>query len=272
MKKIICLIDYTLASENAVKYAAQLARSTSSKLVLCTLHHHNAPNKVLVLAGEEDERPYHSSRLPEMCDQMRGIWKVPCEYQEIYDDENEIQELLKTDVRLIIAGIKSSKQTTPQKLSNSINFKLIKDVQTPVLLIPDNVEYHKLSRMLYAYDYENEPEPPMDLLKNLAEWLQTDLRFLSVVDKEYAPEVEELMDERNAEILSHWKSTRILSFDYIYYSDVKKCIDHYLTLWQADDMVIFSIHHPSLMHRLFHKSVIKEMTVCSSYPILIIHK
>jgi hypothetical protein len=271
MKKIICLIDYTLASENAMQYAAHLARDTSAKLVLATLQHHKAPKKALAMAGEDDESLYHSSRLPEMCDRVRGVWKVPCEYQESIDVENQT-DLIRQDVHLVVMGINSSKKTTPYLLSSDIDFKMIRESRIPVLLVPDNFEYHKLSRMLYAYDYANEATPPLDQLKELSEWLKADLRFLSVVDKSYSPEVENLLDERNAEIISHWKSGRKLTFDYIYYSDVKKCIDHYLELWRSDDIVIFSIDHPTFLHRLFHKSVIREMTVCGSYPILIIHK
>lgn len=271
MKKIICLIDYTLASENAMQYAAHLAHDTSSKLVLATLPHHKVHHPAMTIAGEDDDTLYHSSRLPEMCDRVRGVWKVPCEYHEAMDIENE-SDLLKHDIHLVVMGIKSSRQTTPYSLSSSVDFKLIRQSRMPVLMVPDNFEYHKLDRMLYAYDYANEPNPPIDQLKGIAEWLKTDLRFLSVVEKEYSPELESKLDERNAEIVSQWKSTRKLSFDYIYYSDVKKCIDHYLNLWRSDDIVIFSIDHPNLLHRLFHKSVIREMTVCSSYPILIIHK
>lgn len=271
MKKIICLIDYTLASENALQYAAHLAHETSTKLVLATLQKHKAPVKELAFAGADEEPSYHSSRLPEMCDRVRGVWKVPCEYHEGIDVENE-GDLLKHDVRLVIMGIKSSKKTTPYSLSSNIDFRMIRESRVPVLLVPDNFEYHKLDRMLYAYDYANEPNPPIDQLKELAEWLKTDMRFLSVVEKEYSPELEDLLDERNAEIISHWKSNRNLSFDYIYYSDVRKCIDHYLDLWRSDDIVIFSLEESNLLHRLFHKSVIREMTVCSSYPIMIIHK
>jgi hypothetical protein len=268
MKKIICLIDYTRASENALQYAARLAHDSSTKLMLATLQHHKAPT-IFALAGDE-EAPY-SSRLSEMCDRIRGIWKVPCEYHESIDMENEL-DLIKSDVRMVVMGIQSANQTTPYLLSSAIDFKMIRETHIPILMIPDNVEYQKPNRMLYAYDYANEPNPPVEQLKNLVEWLKTDLRFLSVVEKGYTPEVEQMLDDRNAEIMSHWKSEQSLSFDYIYYSDVKKCIDNYLTLWRSDDIVIFSIDHPSLIHRLLHKSVIREMTVCSRYPVLIIHK
>lgn len=268
MKKIICLIDYTNASDNALQYASRLAHDSSTKLVLATLHKHHA-HSIFALAGDE-EAPY-SSRLSEMCDRTRAVWKVPCEYYESIDLENEF-DLMKADVRMVVMGIQSSNRTTPYLLSSAIDFKMIRETHIPILMIPDNVEYHKPNRMLYAYDYANVPSPPIEQLKNIVEWLKTDLRFLSVVEKGYSPEIEQMLDDRNAEIMSQWKSKQVLSFDYIYYSDVKKCIDNYLTLWKSDDIVIFSIDHSSLIHRLLHKSVIREMTVCSRYPMLIIHK
>jgi len=270
MKKIICLVDYTPASENALQYASRLAHDISAKLILTTLQTHKASTKALALAGEDDAF-YNSSRLSEMCDRVRSVWKVPCGYRETMDVENET-DLPEQNVHLLIMGIKSSVKSTPHLLSSDIDFKMIRKSRVPVLLVPDNFQYRKAERVLYAYDYANEPVPPLNQLKEIAEWLKTDVQFLAVVEKEYSRDLEYLLDERCDGIIPQWKSDRKLTFEYIYYSNVKKCIDNYLDLWKSDDIVIFSIDHPTLLHRLFHKSIIREMTVCSRYPMLIIHK
>jgi len=271
MKKIVCIVNYTRESENAVQYAARLAQDTSSKLVLATLQNQHASKGILAFAGDEDAPHAGSTRLPELCDRVRGMWKIPCAYQESLDVEHE-HEFLKSDIQLMVMGIQSSSEATSHTLAANIDFRMIQTSHIPVLLVPDSFEYQHLNRLLYAYDYAHELTPPIDQLKDLVEWLHVDLRFLSVVEKKYSLDVEAELEKRNVQIFAHWKSSRNLSFDYIYYTDVKKCINHYLDLWRADDIVIFSMNHPTFTHRLFHKSVIREMTVCSNHPMMIIHK
>lgn len=271
MKKIVCLIDFERAYDNVTRYAARLAHDTGSKLVITTLQQHKQIDKVMALEGEE-EFSYGSSRLSEICDQLRGIWKIPCEYHEFAGAEDEILDFLKGDIEVVVAGIESSRNTTPARILAGANFKLIREATVPVLLVPDHFQYQRLGRLLYAFDYVHEKNPPVEKLQQLAEWLHTDVRVLSVVKAEYSPAEEEKIDRMNGEMLARWKSRYSLTFDYIYFADVTRCLDHYLDTWRADDMIILSVEKPTLTQMLFHKSVVRQMMICSDYPILIIHK
>jgi hypothetical protein len=273
MKKIVCLIDFERAYDNLTRYAARLAHDTSSKLIISTLQPHTQAEKVMVTVGaDEEEYSYGSSRLSEICDQLRGIWKIPCEYHEFTGGEEEVLSFLNVDIELIVAGIESAHNTSPSKILAGANFRLIREATVPVLLVPDHFQYNRLGRLLYAFDYVHDIHPPVERLQHLAEWLHADVRVLSVVKEKYSVEEEEKIDRKNGEILASWKSKLDLSFDYIYYADVTRCLDHYLDTWRADDMIIFSIEKPSLVQMLFHSSIIRQMMICSDYPILIIHK
>jgi hypothetical protein len=95
---------------------------------------------------------------------------------------------------------------------------------------------------------------------------------LTVAQKEYSPEEDERIEKRIDQFRKQWRGTRAISFDYIYYEDVAKCLDHYVDLWRKDDMMVFSISPVPLTKRLFHKSIIKEITLCCDYPVMILHR
>lgn len=272
MKKIVCLVDYSRAYDNVIRYAAQLAHDTSSKLILSTLQPRQELHKMMAVVDGDDDFASDVSQLSETCDRVRGVWKVPCDYHEFVGDEKQVLDFLETDIELIVAGIESSLNETPEKLFSEVHLKIMKHSHVPVLLVPDYYQYHKFNRILYAFDYVHEEHPPVEKLGLLAEWLNTDVRVLSVVQKKYSPEEEEKIDLKHGEILTNWKSNQEISFDYIYYTDVTRCLEHYLELWKADDIIIFSLAHPSLTERLFHKSVIRQMTLSSNHPIMILQK
>jgi hypothetical protein len=271
MKKIVCFVDFSSASDNALRYATRLALDTSSKLILVSLQQDHKKRPALVGANESGLTYYSTSRLPEMCDQLRGAWKVRCDYKELTVLDDEEIDLIGKDVMLVVAGIESAGEMTPYRAFSSLESSLIKDLSTPVLLVPINFQYQRPTRVLYANDYANEPNPPLERLEQLSSWLKSDIRFLSVIQGGFSPEEEDKIDKKNAKILSHWNGKPEISFDYVYHTNVAECLDHYMGLWKMDDMIVFSISQMPLAKRLFHRSVIKDIRLCSDYPMLIVH-
>jgi hypothetical protein len=271
MNKIVCFVDFSTTSENALRYATRLALDTSSKLILVSFQPEPAKGRVLAGTTASGLEYYSSSRLPEMCDQLRSTWKVRCDYKELKVLDDEEIALIGKDVRLVVAGVESAVEITPFDSFNSLDIRLIRNLTVPVLMIPMSFQYHRPSRVLYAYDYAIEQYPPLAQLQQLTQWLKADIRFLSVIQGGFSPEEEDKIDKKNSRILSKWKGNKDISFDYVYHSNVAECLDHYMGLWKMDDMIVFSINNMSLAKRLFHRSVIRDMRVCSDYPMLILH-
>lgn len=273
MKKIICIIDFSSISDNAVQYAAQLAKDTNSKLILLWLQNQAKKEKIKVFAdSHHEETPTHTSKLAETCDLLRGVWGIRCDYREIPDLVEYTDEIIDSDVQVVIMGIHSPSNDTPYTVFDKIDFKVIRNTQVPVLLVPESFRYKKLTRILYAFDYKHDFNPPLIQLENLAAWLRSDVGVLTVVQSKFSSEEEAVIDSRNAELLAKWKGVHALSFDSIYYPDVAQCLEHYMKLWRADDMIVFSIGQPSFTDILFHKGIVQQMTLCCEYPILVIHQ
>jgi nucleotide-binding universal stress UspA family protein len=273
MKKIICITDFSSISDNAVQYAAQLALDTNSKLVLLWLQNRAHEEKIAVFNSIQDEdAPLHTTKLSEACDLLRGVWGIRCDYKEIPDLVDHAEEILDSDVQMVIMGIEAPSDNTPYRLFSGIDFKVVRNTQIPVLLVPETFRYKKLTRILYAFDYVHNQNPPLDQLQRLAAWLRTDVRVLSVVQTKFSSEEEAKIDGRNSELQANWKGAYALSFDSVYYPDIAQCLEHYMKLWRADDIIVFSIGQQSFTDILFHKGIIQQMTLSCEYPILIIHR
>ena len=271
MKRILCSIDFSTSYDQVVKYAAHVAKDTSSKLVLLATHPMGKAEYAGIFSSHPEEVAEGPERLAELCDEIRSIYCVPSDYIDEGGMHIEIKNLIRYthDADLLVLGVQHD--TLSGQLVNSSNiFKILRESTCPVLLIPENYKYHKISRFLYAFDPEKGQEPPFDKLMSLAQWFGSEMRFLSIIRK-YSPELEKKMDHDFEAFQKVWKVGKF-SFDYVYYDDVPKCLDHYVKTWKDDDVILFTIHTTNMIESLFHKSVVKEIASCASYPILVIHR
>lgn len=271
MKKIICLVDYSTVSENALRYAARLALQTSSKLVLVAKEEKvEASDRLVSVSDRANNTQPYSTRLADRADYLRSTWKVRCDYAELSDLSQESLKSLGDDVLLVVKGIGRGRPSTPHRLYQDFNLKALRHISTPYLLIPENYEFKTIKRLVYAHDYINNPNIPLDQLEQLTTWIGADICFLSVVQKKYSETEEASLDRVESLISSKWKNDRAITFDYVFYDNVAKCIDHYLDLQQHGDIVIFTLSKHNLVRGLFHRSLIKAMSVCGDHPMMIL--
>ncbi|MBL7858900.1 MAG: universal stress protein [Cyclobacteriaceae bacterium] len=270
MKRILFPIDFSTSHDQLVKYAVHMAQDTAAKLVLLPTHSLSGVQHTGTSAVSVDTLEDGPERLAELCDEIRSIYHVPTDYLERSgkDEMKNIIQLLNS-FDLLLLGVKQDLLTGELVNGNSI-FKILREASCPVLLIPADFNYHKISRILYALDPESDHQPPFEKLKNLAQWFNAEVRFLSIV-KHYTPSLEQKMDRDFNTFQKEWGMGNI-SFDYVYYEDVPKCLDHYVKTWLENDVILFTIHTSSLIESLFHKSVVKEIASCAAYPILTVHR
>ena len=270
MKKIYCVTDFSSISDNAIQYAAQIAKDTDAKLVLLGIQNEVYKDKVPVFEGHYDSgQSLCISKLAESCDLLRGIWGIRCDYKEIGDALDQADEEL--DVQLIILGIGTLGKDTPYKLYTRINKKIVPQLGVPILLAPQEYRHKKINRILYVFDYLQEKKPPLIQLEKLAGWLKAEVRVLEVVMNRFSSKEESKIESFNAELQSKWKGDYTLSFDIINYPDIANGLEHYIKLLRADSILVFSIGKPSFTDILFHKGLEQQLILSFECPILFIH-
>lgn len=272
MKKILCPVDYSIASDKLIRYTAELAHNTESKIALVALE--PSKRKMRVLAGHEDTQEEVPQVLNNMHDLLTGIYHVPCEIVPSALSTNEYKKLstLADHYDVLMVGVKGDGSRIKESIHGMNLVRLIRETLVPLMIVPENYAYREVKRLLYAFDYLHEPVPPIMQLQWLASWFKAELRFLSILPRVPTDEEEDKINTIHNSISLQWHSSSKLSFETIVYKDVPKCIEHYWTILQSNDLTILSVNHENALKRMWHKSVVKPLLTCAKHHYLILHK
>lgn len=269
IKRILCPTDFSPVAKNAIDYACQLAQVASARL---TLLHVQKPQAIM--AGADPVPPIEEveSLLRDECIALGEAYhiQVSCEVEPgIWDFDDWVVH--RSDFFDLVVMGSNGAETVEQMLFGSHAFNVIKKTKIPVLVIPEGFEFKNISRIIYAYDYKAKKLPPLEQLQEFADIFNTKVCFLTIVDK-YTPRVEDEMDQLFNSIESNWKNSHSVTFDYVYYPDVVKSLNHYYQMWSDNDLLVLAARSHSFINLNFHKSVIREVTNLASYPVLVIHE
>lgn len=271
MKKILCPVDFSMASEKVARYAAQLARDVKSKVILIATHE----GKLATAIGDEGEDKGDTiEMLGEMHDLLKLDYSISCGVEEEIISGNVSKRLGVVADHYDLTVLGSPQSNGKNDFQNFAGLDLIKVIQAslaPLLIVPENFKYEKIKRLTYAYDYTHESQPPIGQLLWLATWFGAEVRFVSILSDSSRNE-EKKFESMHGKIVSQWKPEVKISFESVAYKDVAECLDHYIGLWSENNLLMLSVNHQSILEKLWHKSVVKELLRFAKRPYLILHK
>lgn len=272
MKTILATTDFSEPANNAVLYAAELAKIANAKLIL--FHVYNVP----VLTGES------TIVMPEFNDLVQ-IWvdelerlreplmekygpdlQIECVCKMGFSVEKVLEEYIKgRKIDLVVMGMQG-KGFLRRKLFGSVTTSFMKDSNCPVLAINENVKFNSIEKIVFAYDNEKSIEPSvLDPLKALANLFQSHVYVVHV--------------ERDAHKLTSGNSIdNIFEFnldlegiDHSYHIisniNVIEALNEFIAQMKADLVVIISRKH-GFFSSLIRGSNTSKMAFHSSVPLL----
>lgn len=151
---IIAATNYSDTARNAVTYAAGLAKATNSKLVLFNsfvLSIHSANSRI---TAEEMQKQLDKStlRLEILGKEIADLFKIEvetfCSYSFLEDELSSLIDNTKAD--LVVMGM--AERSFEQELLGNTTTAIIKNIDIPVLAVPMNSRFQKVSKILYACD------------------------------------------------------------------------------------------------------------------------
>jgi hypothetical protein len=271
MKTLLCPIDFSMSSDRVSRYAAQLARDTKSKLVLMGTH---AGKVAMSVDGDQEDKGDAIEMLGEMHDLLKGDYNISCGVNEEILSGNISKRLSSVADKYDLTILGAPKDEGKSDFENFAGIDLIKTIRNslaPLLIVPENQKYEKVTRLTYAYDYSHEPQPPLAQLYWLANWFGAEVRFVSILSNSSKAEELELDFIQN-KVVNDWKSGIKISFESVAYHDVVECLDHYISLWSENNLLVLSVNHRNILERLWHKSVVKELLRNAKRPYIVLHK
>lgn len=158
-----------------------------------------------------------------------------------------------------------------QFFGGSNAYNAIVKSETPLLLIPAGYTYSEIDKMVYAYDYLRERNLPLSRLVPFIKATNCKLTVLQVMEEAYSKDAEDDLKELQLIVRGLYGSGLNYEYETIRSSEVAQSINSYIHRTQPDVLALCSVHR-NLIQSIFHKSIIKNISAVSSYPVFVFHE
>lgn len=271
MKHILFPTDFSVNSEKALPYAAEMALLFNADLTIFNSY----------------KLPYSKSNLlVSMQDRMRedSILELKKLREKVLDDPRYSKLTIKLDSRLgsfvplipkvandcssnmIVMGTKGA-SSLKEIFIGSNTLEVIQATKCPVLAIPENAEATRIERIAMATDLKklNSPER-LEVLFDLARATKAPIEFVNVVRSEDDGFAEEKANQ--ASILENMAEDVPTSIHFTSNEDIIDGLSGYINDKEPHLVAMLARKH-SLFERIFTKSITNKLSFRTEIPLLV---
>jgi nucleotide-binding universal stress UspA family protein len=272
MKKILCPTDFSETAHNAIAYAAKLAQATNCQLTLLNVQSVFDFTPAEIMRGKEMTLAGIAAQLESQSREITRGFKISC-YAEVESSFSKLSSIIHEKAQgydLIVMGT-DGPDDLYQFFGGSNTYNAIVKSEIPLLLIPAGCTYSTIETMVYAYDYLRERNLPLTRLVPFIKAVNCKLTVLQVMEEAYSKEAEDDLKELQFIIRNFYGDDLNFEYDTIRSSEVAESIDIYIHKNQPDALALCSVHR-NLIQNIFHKSIIKNISTISDYPVFVFHQ
>jgi len=273
--KILCPTDFSSAANNSIEYAAKLAQKTNATLTLLNVQKLYLHEGVSLFSGGElesvQEARTASKSLEEICIDINKSFNVSCNH-EIIPSMSSYESVISREAEkynLTVIGTNGADNTF-EFYFGSNSFRVAKNTNSPVLIVPDGCSFKEISNVVFASDYNKGDELVLNQLKEFTKFFSTQINIIHIskADSDLGKQVYRsfcnLIEESfNLENNIHFK--RIFS------DDPAEAIERFTNETNSDLLAIY-FHPHNILYRMFHENLIKKITSRAEFPMLIFHE
>ena len=275
-KKVLCPVDFSASSLNAIEFAANITKILGSELLLINVQ--SVLQSDLTSAGVgtisllNDRLAKSRSKLEEItAEAIKTEYDIRCDY-EVDVSFSDFQEILNTKCdkeTLIVIGTNGADELY-QFFFGSNSYRLLKKTEAPTLIIPENYSYRKFDKVVYAMTYEKENKEALPIVKDIAGLLNANIDILHVSKKrtEVSKEVFKSLDTIIEDL---FKETASFHFEQVFSDDAVEAINNYMEK-QANTLLIVYAKELNLFEKIVDKKIIREICDLALFPMLVIHE
>ena len=270
MKRILCPVDFSETSENAVEYAVRIAQKMRAGITLLNVQVLADLTVQEVFLKKDSTMQSNKERLAAWSETISATFHIPCGF----DSEQSNFSLSKLigekafGYDLIVMGTEGT-QSIGQLLFGTNTYKVIRETNIPVLLVPGQCRFREVKKIVFAFDYWRAHQIPLTNLMAFAGLFKSKVVILQALEESKSEKVEaELKDDQKLIRQFYGNEGTEIQFDTIHVTDLAPGINRYMTSNLGDMLVLSAVAHP-LLEKIFHKSVIKDIAGMASYPVYI---
>lgn len=269
MEPILLATDYTPAARNAGDYAAQLAKTFNTSLVV--LHAWSPP----VAMGEAGAIPFSMNEIIDSqqaavdseADRLARKWniKVKGVHHMDFAPAAIADEMAAHGQSLVVMGMR--KHNAAGRLLGSVATSHLHRENYPVLVVPEEVSYHAPKTILFATDLDDQPEDKgLNMLKTLAEQFDATVQVVNVKAEDELWNVHETntglrLDKKLVKVKHDWHFPVGRNVQEGVMEEAKK---------EHADWVAVLPHRMAWYEELFHRSVSRKLVFTVDRPLLVL--
>lgn len=275
IKRILCPIDFSDAANNAMEYAAQLAQELNASLTLWNMREipimdEIATRSILPIALKKKEQEL-TEILKDWCEEIKNEYGIPCGYSIGTGIDNLEKTLAHyidgENFDLIIAGT-NGVDDMYQFFFGTNSYRIMKNVQCPVMVIPGDYSFKKINAVVFATDYTS---ADANIARDLVNSFHPDVTFVHF-DKNSSSSndtafqsFKRIFQEKLYDENSSFKYKLINSEDKL------NGLVELLTA-EETDLVILSTEYRNWIDDLFHNSFTKKVLGGIQIPAMVFHQ
>lgn len=273
INNILVPIDFSDCSRDALRYAIELAQRINAQLHL--IHSYYIPVPATDIGVVADNR----DRLDQE-QVIRDAWvalaqEVPELGRINYTHETRMGFLTnvvktameKRSYELIIMGTKGCTNRLDYFMGSN-TYNVARDVNIPVLVVPENHRFSGFKKVAIAADYHQIKEfDNLALVRSLATDFESEIHLLHI---SASPESLDITEAEEALSLKDYFSDLNHQFNFVTEAKVAEGIENYAKENEVDLTVIIPRHH-NLFERLFKKRITRESVLNAQMCMLVLH-
>lgn len=270
MRKILCPVDFSEASKNAIEFAAKLTKELSGQITFLYVRTSIWPEAKHL----EKDAVLSENSISEWFEKIAGLveneFGISSNYiiQSTTDTFEDVVSHFSLGYDLVVVGT-NGVDSIYKYFFGSNSFHLIEKSKCPVLVVPHGFLYRPVKQIVYAYDPETNPIFLVEQLKKFACSLRSAVRVLHISTYESSKESDLRMQMLEKAVLVREPKGIDWSFDFQYSKDIVWALNKYLREHNAD-MLAISFHHHTLVEQLRGVDLIKEICASSEFPIFVL--
>lgn len=272
MQTILCAVDFSSCSKNAMLYAAGLAKEFKSRMVL--LHVYETPvtmtypEEALVAAEVDTSIRFEAEKnLAKLKEHLLGEnenLKVDVRLQEGGSSKMINKVVDREQADMIIMGT-TGKGKAERIFIGSTTSAVIRHAHCPVLCIPKGVKYAGINNIVYATDLKEDNLHAALEIVTFAKKFNARIVFVYVDDK-HVIHSDEYISDMTKKIRSHVKYNKMSGY-IAKNTSIANGITYFLKKNPADLLVMFT-HQKHFPATLAHPSITGKVSQKVKIPLL----
>ncbi|MER2996303.1 universal stress protein [Pontibacter populi] len=286
MFKILVPVDLTESSYKACNFALMFANQ-AQEATMVILHCYqdyleepngegmfsesNATSEIITDHVLRRNQTDAQERLDELYQTLKAVNKNPYLHLErvfMYGMPEDLipEEVQRFKPNLLVMATKGESNMA-RTFFGTISTSIAKDINVPMLTVPETYEGTTIKRVLYATDFGKEDTQVLESLQQLIQPFSPVIECVHVAD-ELSKSDHQKLEELRSKLQKSAKTN--ISYTLLDGDDVSDALQKFVSE-QAIDMVALTTHSRTLLGSLLNPSLTKRLVLESQVPLLIFH-